>query len=142
MCARDYIFSKLQRKTRFARTFLGYFQKCLFFCKSECLISEDCPNAEYCDLKTNLCKNACSLNGKFSALIKKMCIQFLIFTLSVCAPQAECKARIHRPLCFCPDGYEGNPHVECTKSPSRAGLRFKREERMTVQSFILQSSSP
>ena len=30
----------------------------------ECLISEDCPNAEYCDLKTNLCKNACSLNGK------------------------------------------------------------------------------
>jgi len=84
----------------------------------ECLISEDCPNAEYCDLKTNLCKNACSLN--------------------VCAPQAECKARIHRPLCFCPPGYEGNPHVECTKSPSRAGLRFKRG----FKSFILQSSSP
>ena len=63
---------------------------------------------------------------------------FMIFFFTVCAPQAECKARIHRPLCFCPPGYEGNPHVECTKSPSRAGLRFKRG----FKSFILQSSSP
>jgi len=73
---------------------------------AECLANGDCPLAEYCDLPTETCKNACSLN--------------------VCGPKAECKGRLHRPLCYCPDGYEGNPHVKCMEKKSRVGLRFKR----------------
>ena len=46
----------------------------------------------------------------------------------MCGPNAECRARIHRPLCFCPNGYQGNPHVACEETPSRAGLRFKRDD--------------
>ena len=45
----------------------------------------------------------------------------------MCGPNAECRARIHRPLCFCPNGFQGNPHVACEETPSRAGLRFKRQ---------------
>merc|ERR1711976_1057824 len=30
----------------------------------ECLVSEDCGLAAYCDLTDNKCKSACSLNGK------------------------------------------------------------------------------
>ena len=32
----------------------------------ECLVSEDCQNADYCDLNTNTCKPACGMNGKLS----------------------------------------------------------------------------
>ena len=34
------------------------------YCILECLANGDCPLAEYCDLPTETCKNACSLNGK------------------------------------------------------------------------------
>ena len=59
----------------------GKIDKLCTFCENhelffviECLISEDCPNAEYCDLKTNVCKNACSLNGKFFSIAKNRAI--------------------------------------------------------------------
>ena len=54
-------------------------------------------------------------------------LQSNVLCLKVCGPKAECKGRLHRPLCYCPDGYEGNPNVECTKKKSRAGLRFRRD---------------
>ena len=61
--------------------------------------------------------------------LKKMLLllqQKFFLNFQVCGPKAECKGRLHRPLCYCPDGYEGNPHVKCMEKKSRVGLRFKR----------------
>lgn len=33
----------------------------------------------------------------------------------VCGAMSKCVARLNRPVCTCPDGYEGNPYEECTK---------------------------
>lgn len=32
----------------------------------------------------------------------------------VCAISAKCVAKMHRPICSCPLGHEGNPMVNCT----------------------------
>lgn len=37
---------------------------------------------------------------------------------SACAEGARCQAKMHRPICTCPMGYEGNPAIKCTKSPT------------------------
>ena len=58
---------------------------------------------------------------------KRALVNNLFYQFKVCGPNAECRARIHRPLCFCPNGFQGNPHVACEETPSRAGLRFKRQ---------------
>lgn len=34
---------------------------------------------------------------------------------NVCAPSAKCKSKMHRPICYCPEGHEGNPTLNCTK---------------------------
>lgn len=31
----------------------------------------------------------------------------------VCATTAKCLAKMHRPICSCPPGHEGNPMVNC-----------------------------
>ena len=36
-------------------------------------------------------------------------------SLPVCGPHALCSAALHRPVCACEDGYEGNPYDKCTK---------------------------
>lgn len=33
---------------------------------------------------------------------------------NACAKTATCKAKMHRPICSCPKGHEGNPAVKCT----------------------------
>jgi len=73
---------------------------------AECLSSEDCKNNEYCNTSVNTCQDACTLN--------------------VCGQDSLCKGKLHRPLCYCPNGYEGNPHEVCTKTKSRAGERFRK----------------
>ena len=32
----------------------------------------------------------------------------------VCAPTALCTTKMHRPICSCPIGLEGNPMENCT----------------------------
>ena len=91
----------------------------------ECLISEDCANADYCDLTTNTCKGACTLNGEEIELLFSQKFAKNSCLILVCGERAECRPRIHRPLCYCPPGYEGNPHVKCVETPSRAGTRFR-----------------
>lgn len=34
---------------------------------------------------------------------------------NACADTAKCQAKMHRPICTCPMGYEGNPAVKCFK---------------------------
>lgn len=73
---------------------------------AECLSSEDCANNEYCNVVSNVCQDACSLN--------------------VCGEGSLCKGKLHRPLCYCPKGYDGNPHEICNKTKSRAGQKFRK----------------
>uniref|UniRef100_A0A182XBR0 EGF-like domain-containing protein n=1 Tax=Anopheles quadriannulatus TaxID=34691 RepID=A0A182XBR0_ANOQN len=42
-----------------------------------------------------LCENPCLFDG-------------------VCAETATCQAKMHRPICTCPPGHEGNPTIKCT----------------------------
>jgi hypothetical protein len=30
-----------------------------------------------------------------------------------CAPTAKCRTKMHRPVCSCPTGFEGDPAVKC-----------------------------
>ena len=32
-----------------------------------------------------------------------------------CGTNAQCFVANHKPVCFCPEGYTGNPEVECVK---------------------------
>lgn len=77
---------------------------------AECLSSEDCANNEYCNILSNVCEDACSLN--------------------VCGEGSLCKGKLHRPLCYCPKGYEGNPHEICNKTKSRAGQKFRKRRNI------------
>lgn len=73
----------------------------------ECLVHEDCETNEYCTPQPeNKCVDAC--------------------TLDVCGSSALCLTRIHRPVCVCPDGFEGNPYDKCQETPSRVGMKFKK----------------
>ena len=76
----------------------------------ECLIHEDCAQHQYCspDLR---CVNACSTNCRKFTIEKNI----LIKIISVCGAHALCTAALHRPVCACEDGYEGNPYDRCTK---------------------------
>lgn len=67
----------------------------------ECLIHEDCEDSHFCNPQELKCHDAC--------------------TLAVCGTGALCSSALHRPVCSCPAGYQGNPYDVCTKSPSRVG---------------------
>jgi len=73
---------------------------------AECLINDDCAIDNFCDVTEKVCKDPC------------------VFLENVCGERALCKVKIHRPLCYCPDGLVGNPHAACKPAPSRAGTRF------------------
>lgn len=59
-------------------------------CKSD----NDCIETETC--YKGHCQNPCEI-------------------AAVCAPTAKCNAKMHRPICFCPKGHEGNPSIKCTQ---------------------------
>ncbi|XP_047739045.1 uncharacterized protein LOC108675679 isoform X3 [Hyalella azteca] len=58
----------------------------------ECIVDTDCLDHQAC-VDTG-CRDACLANNP-------------------CAPNAVCKGENHRPQCYCPPGYVGNPHVSC-----------------------------
>eukprot|EP00095_Tigriopus_kingsejongensis_P010885 maker-scaffold86_size395752-snap-gene-2.32 protein:Tk10885 transcript:maker-scaffold86_size395752-snap-gene-2.32-mRNA-1 annotation:"PREDICTED: uncharacterized protein LOC100905950" len=45
----------------------------------------------------------------------------------VCGRESLCKVQLNRPVCYCAEGYQGNPYQVCSKTPSRVGLRFRRQ---------------
>lgn len=59
------------------------------------------------------CRPECSSNSECSthlACINKKCKDPCI---DVCALNANCKVVSHSPMCFCDDGYEGDPFTSC-----------------------------
>lgn len=58
-----------------------------------CQSDNDCIETEAC--YRGLCHNPCEFGN-------------------VCAKTAKCKAIMHRPMCSCPNGHEGNPAIKCT----------------------------
>lgn len=62
-------------------------------CKSDM----DCLENEACYM--SLCHNPCEFTN-------------------ACAESARCTAKMHRPICTCPMGFEGNPAIKCFKSPT------------------------
>lgn len=58
-----------------------------------CQSDNDCIENEACYM--GLCQDPCEF-------------------ASVCAPTAQCQTKLHRPICSCPKGHEGNPTVKCT----------------------------
>ena len=54
----------------------------------------DCIDSEACYM--GFCVNPCQLH-------------------EACASTAMCQVKMHRPICMCPKGLEGNPAINCTK---------------------------
>lgn len=65
-------------------------------CEPGCTTNSDCPLSEAC--------------------INRLCVEPCAGT---CAPTAECKVVRHHPLCSCPDGYTGDPFINCRPKPSK-----------------------
>lgn len=61
--------------------------------KSDCKTENDCLEQEVCYM--GLCEDPCQMQG-------------------VCASSAVCQVKMHRPICTCPKGQEGNPAFNCT----------------------------
>ncbi len=63
--------------------------------KGECQYDINCPDNRACI--ENRCLDPCHTVNR------------------PCAPNAECNALLHRPICRCPIGWAGNAHQECFK---------------------------
>jgi hypothetical protein len=61
--------------------------------KPQCTLDSDCSDSDKC--VRSHCVKACQVD--------------------MCGVNAVCNSYGHRALCSCPPGYEGNPHIECTK---------------------------
>ena len=57
-----------------------------------CSVNEECP--EYAACLNGACRNPCAYDDP-------------------CAPNAFCKTIFHTAKCACPDGYIGDPQIEC-----------------------------
>ena len=57
-----------------------------------CEVNPDCPVHKACF--NRICRDPCVLDDP-------------------CAPNAFCRVETHQAVCRCPEGYLGNPRVEC-----------------------------
>jgi len=76
----------------------------------DCLVHEDCEDSEFCN----------------PALDEPKCVNACTTLTDVCGEGAICVTKLHRPVCVCPDGYEGSPYDKCKKTPSRVGMKFRK----------------
>lgn len=65
-------------------------------CRPECVINSDCPTNRACIQQK--CKDPCD---------------------GSCGFNAECHVRNHQPVCFCYNGYEGDPYAGCSPIPGK-----------------------
>ncbi|XP_065203537.1 neurogenic locus notch homolog protein 1-like [Planococcus citri] len=68
----------------------GYFGDPYLACRPECVINTDCPKTKAC--LNNKCMNPCS---------------------GVCGINSECCVINHQPMCYCTQGFTGNPFRNC-----------------------------
>ncbi|KAK7075251.1 hypothetical protein SK128_022665 [Halocaridina rubra] len=67
--------------------------------KPECFVDDECSDSLACiELQ---CQDPCALYEN-------------------CAPNAVCHVTRHRPVCSCPDGYVGNPNIQCIVAGCRS----------------------
>lgn len=57
---------------------------------------------------------------------------------NACADTARCQAKMHRPICTCPMGYEGNPAVKCFKSHPRKITLLNRKNKVNCTITLRQ----
>lgn len=59
-------------------------------CRPECLVDSDCTSVMSCSNQkcADPCRGSCGLN-------------------------AECRVHNHKPICYCPNGYNGDPFTLC-----------------------------
>lgn len=67
-------------------------------CRPECSINSHCPGEMLCI--NYHCKDPCAIG--------------------VCGTGAECTILNHKPLCTCPNDYDGDPYNECVPNASNA----------------------
>lgn len=60
----------------------------------QCTNDNECSNTEACI--NQKCQNPCAENNP-------------------CSGNAECRVSLHRPLCYCPNGWGGDPKIQCFK---------------------------
>ena len=65
-------------------------------CFAGCKVDNDCPLDQGC--YSQQCQNPCHFRGS-------------------CGPNAQCTPYLHKPKCFCPQGFTGNPLLACTEIP-------------------------
>lgn len=61
-------------------------------CRPECISNSDCPGNKAC--VNRKCNDPC---------------------VSACGSAATCHVSNHVPICYCPDGFTGNPFTNCYK---------------------------
>lgn len=59
-------------------------------CRPECVVDTDCPQTKAC--QEQKCRDPC---------------------VSACGFNARCNVQNHRPICFCDEGFEGDPYSGC-----------------------------
>lgn len=60
-------------------------------CRPECLVDSDCTSLKSCS--NQKCIDPC---------------------LGTCGLNAECRIHYHKAICYCPNGYSGDPFTQCT----------------------------
>jgi hypothetical protein len=58
----------------------------------ECRSDPECPLDKACEQQ--VCQDPCVIRNP-------------------CGDNAVCRTQQHRPVCFCPDGWGGDPHLKC-----------------------------
>ena len=87
------------------------------------------PNLQFAQLKSTFFKSLlavqprpeCTADSECpmdEACINEHCINPCIVE-NPCAPQAQCTARVHHPVCTCPEGYGGDPYRQCYRPECR-----------------------
>ena len=70
----------------------------------------------------------------------RLCIQIILllrYMILVCGTGALCLTRIHRPLCVCPDGFDGNPYDKCEEVTFFEPRRYGDIAFYVLLSFVL-----
>lgn len=84
-------------------------------CRPECVMSSDCPRDRAC--VRNKCIDPCP---------------------GTCGQGARCDVVNHIPMCSCPEGFSGDPFVNCRSVPSKHNLISVSNFLILYEELLLQ----